>query len=393
VIRREDLKPGDCFSTDLYESRCPGRRSNTKGKEKAKDKYVGGLIAVDHATSMMFINHQCSLRAGETVESKKHLERWARETAGVKIKRYHADNGVFTTNEFQTHLKDMEQTFNLCGVGAHHQNAVAERAILTVTLMARTLLLHAILHWPDETELDLWPFAMEHAVFVWNNLPNQEHGSAPIELWTGQLFENFDHLKHLHVFGCPAYVLEPTLQDGKKLPRWVARTRRGQYLGVAPDHASTVGRIRNLLTGHISPQFHVVHDDWFTTIPNANDANGPEDLETINIEAILQTTYSRDHFDVEDRDENGLPIPFPVLDDEWLTREETFERRRMRERRGHLPRNRLDTPGPPRTRGGDVQEGGKMPTTNPQMTLMSWRITTTTCKAPSILMTRPLWAT
>ena len=221
--------------------------------------------------------------------------------------------------------------------------------------MARTLLLHAILHWPDETELDLWPFAMEHAVFVWNNLPNQEHGSAPIELWTGQLFENFDHLKHLHVFGCPAYVLEPTLQDGKKLPRWVARTRRGQYLGLAPDHASTVGRIRNLLTGHVSPQFHVVHDDWFTTVPNANDADGHDDLDLIDIEAIIQAKYSRDHFEVEDRDENGLPIPPPVLDDEWLTREETFQRRRIRERRGFLPRNNLDIPRPPRTRGGDVQ--------------------------------------
>jgi hypothetical protein len=68
----------------------------------------------------------------------------------------------------------MEQTFTLCGVGVHHQNAgVAEWTILTVTLLVRMLQLHGILHWPDETELDLWPFAMEHAVFVRNNLPNQ----------------------------------------------------------------------------------------------------------------------------------------------------------------------------------------------------------------------------
>ena len=75
----------------------------------------------------------------------------------------------------------------------------------------------------------------------------------------------------------------------------------------------------------------MVHDDWFTTVPNANDADEHDDLDTIDIEAIIQAKYSRDHFEVEDGDENGLPILPPVLDDEWLTREKSFQRRGIRE--------------------------------------------------------------
>ena len=44
--------------------------------------------------------------------------------------------------------------------------------------------------------------------------------------------------------------------------------RRGQFVGVSPKHSSTVGRILNVRTGHVSPQFHVVFDDLFTSVPS-----------------------------------------------------------------------------------------------------------------------------
>jgi hypothetical protein len=71
------------------------------------------------------------------------------------------------------------------------------------------------------------------------------------------------------VWGCPVYVLDPKLQDGKKLLKWNPCPRWGQFRGISAQHSSKIGRILNLQTGHIKPQYHCVYDDQFTTVPNA----------------------------------------------------------------------------------------------------------------------------
>ena len=38
------------------------------------------------------------------------------------------------------------------------------------------------------------------------------------------------------------------------------------YLGASAAHSSTVGCILNLKTGHVSPQYHVVYDELFTSV-------------------------------------------------------------------------------------------------------------------------------
>lgn len=53
---------------------------------------------------------------------------------------------------------------HLSSVDAHHQNELAENAIQTVTNMGRAYNLHATLHWPDCSFIDLWSLAMNHAV-------------------------------------------------------------------------------------------------------------------------------------------------------------------------------------------------------------------------------------
>ena len=93
------------------------------------------------------------------------------------------------------------------------------------------MILHAALHWPEEADLNLWPLAMDYAVHIWNNLPCQENGITPNEIISQSLEPNFNTIKHTHVWGCPTYVLEPKLQDGRKLPKWSPRAKRGQFLG------------------------------------------------------------------------------------------------------------------------------------------------------------------
>jgi hypothetical protein len=38
------------------------------------------------------------------------------------------------------------------------------------------------------------------------------------------------------------------------------------FLGISPEHSNNVVLALNLVTGYISPQFHTVHDDIFSTV-------------------------------------------------------------------------------------------------------------------------------
>jgi len=267
-LKRAHLNPGDAVSMDQYISRTPGRLPHTKGKEQKKFKYSGGTIFADHASSFVFVNHQVSLTAGSTLVSKKKFEQQCAEY-GVQVQEYHTDNVPFGSKAFMENIELNNQKIKFSGVGAHHQNGVAERAIKTITQLARAMLLHATIMWPDQANLELWPFAMDHAVYIYNNVPRIDNNKSSVELFSSTLLKDYAHLNRLHVFGCPAYVLDPTLQDGHKIPKWRPRTRRGQFLGYSQQHSSTVGRILNIRTGNVSPQYHVVYDDKFSSVPNA----------------------------------------------------------------------------------------------------------------------------
>ena len=63
-----------------------------------------------------------------------------------------------------------------------------------------------------------WPFAIEYAAYLWSHVPNTDYNNitsiSPIKLYTGSK-ENFSGLKNKNSWGCPAYVLDPKLQDGE----------------------------------------------------------------------------------------------------------------------------------------------------------------------------------
>ena len=133
-------------------------------------------------------------------------------------------------------------------------------------------MMHQLLHWPDQFDATLWPFALEHAVYIWNHMPRSEHGFSPLKMFTGMKQPSGNKtLLDTRVWGCPAWVLDPTLQDGHKLPKWNKRSCCGVNLGSSPTHSSTVNRILNLNTGFVSPQFHVVYDEHFETVVGALD--------------------------------------------------------------------------------------------------------------------------
>jgi hypothetical protein len=297
--------PGSLVSIDHYESTVRGRLWHTKGRESPHHRFVGGSIFYDHASKAIFVHHQVSLAASDTLRSKDAFEAQALQ-CGRTITTYHTDNGIFASAAFEASLHQEQQKHSRSGVGAHHQNGGAERAIQTVTSMARSMMLHCHLHWPDSFCPSLWPMAMEYATWVHNHLPNEDTGLAPLEIFCGTKLD-CHQLRCCRVWGCPAYVLDPTLQDGGKVPKWHPRARRGQFLGFSPVHSTTVGMIHNLSTGNISAQFHVMYDEKFHTTHTAG-------LGTLNPTDMIQILSVENYLPDHDISIDG---PLPELVPEW----------------------------------------------------------------------------
>ena len=69
------------------------------------------------------------------------------------------------------------------------------------------MMCHATIMWPDQANLELWPFAMDHTEYVYNNVPKP----SPVEVRSKTFQNDYNYLHRLHVFGCPCYVLDPKL--------------------------------------------------------------------------------------------------------------------------------------------------------------------------------------
>jgi hypothetical protein len=95
--------------------------------------------------------------------------------------------------------------------------------------IAQTLLLHSAIHWPDVADAQLWPMAVDHAVFLHNHMRREDTSLSPHDLFT-------------------------------KL------SGRQVHMGFSKRHASTVLLGLNSATGSITLQYHVVFDDWFSTV-------------------------------------------------------------------------------------------------------------------------------
>ena len=313
-LKKEQLRPGSKVFTDQFISSVPGRLPHTFGKEKDSEKQTGGTVWVDAASGFVAVDTQVSLNAAETLRSKSKFERDAHRS-GIKILSYRADNGVYRSKEFMEDCKMKNQPIDFSGVGAHHHNGVAERAIRTITTCARAMLIHAMIHNPTEVQLDLWPFTIKYAAYLWNKMPKEDGGMSPEEVFYSVVSDH-QSLRDAKVFGCPAYVLEPKLQDGKKIPRWNPRSRLGQFLGRSEIHASSVGLIRNLRTGKITSQYNVVYDNHFTTVGldvHHDDIPVPEgfhNLVEFSSELLIDST------DAKENPPKNARVPPPLPTDE-----------------------------------------------------------------------------
>jgi hypothetical protein len=209
-------KPGECVSVNQMESLQVGFFVQLKGK-LTKKRYTGATIFVDHFSRLRFIHLMLDLSAEETLKAKRAFEQFAAKH-GVKILHYHCDNGQFADNAFKQSCKEGRQQLTFCGVNAHFQNGIAERAICDLSESARKQLLHARDCWPAAVHLSLWPYALRNATLLFNTMPVLEGGTSRLEQFSSiQVGAN---MKHVHTFGCPVFMLHNTLAAGKKIPKW-----------------------------------------------------------------------------------------------------------------------------------------------------------------------------
>lgn len=136
------LRPGDAIHCDQLISGHPGIPISNDKTERIT---VVNVFA-DSASRLprAFYSHKTSAEAA--VVAKMSFERFLTEHR-VRVRHYHADNGVYKTHLWLSHCLARGQSSSFCGVSAHHQNPIAENLNRRATEMARTLLLTVQLCW------------------------------------------------------------------------------------------------------------------------------------------------------------------------------------------------------------------------------------------------------
>jgi len=120
-----------------------------------------------------------------------------------------------------------------------------------------------MIKWPEIIQESYWPYAIQLAIAIHNNTSSSS-GLSPNKIFSGS--KHPCHLSDFYTFGCPIFILDPRLQQGQKIPKWQPLSRLGVYLSPSLSPASNIPLVLSTTTGLVSPQYHVVFDDTFSTI-------------------------------------------------------------------------------------------------------------------------------
>jgi len=126
-----------------------------------------------------------------------------------------------------------------------------------------------------------------------NVLPNSVTKLSPLEYISQFHVQDYAHLQYLHVKGFPTFALDPHLQDGKKLADWSPRSSLGIPIGYSQVHSSRFSLFLNIQTGAVTPRYHLVNDDWFSTVLNMKSRFLPPALR----QQLLSTGYESCDYD------------------------------------------------------------------------------------------------
>ena len=174
------------------------------------------------------------------------------------------------------------------------------------------MLINAKWHWLEAITTMLWPYGVKAAWVRHNRFHMNDDCLSPLELFS-RVETTFD-LKLDHTWGCPVYIMDAKLQYcSGGLSKWEPRVHLGSYLGHSPVHSGSIAMVLNPKTGHVSPQYHIVFDDNFTTVPYMRAGDMPpnwldlvkrsSELATLEQFDAAKTWFEQDLEGEPDRDE------------------------------------------------------------------------------------------
>eukprot|EP00957_Ditylum_brightwellii_P173882 13237832-Ditylum_brightwellii.AAC.1 len=135
---------------------------------------------MDHASKFSYSHLIKGASNAKTLSAKGAYER-VMQSYGHKVEVYHGDTSRFDSQDFKASCDKAQQTYSYCGVGAHHQNGIAEAMNKRISHNARTILLHAKRKWPSVITSIVWPFCNKCDEEC-HNLPDlNAEGLSPME--------------------------------------------------------------------------------------------------------------------------------------------------------------------------------------------------------------------
>jgi hypothetical protein len=134
-------KAGQCVSVDQLILTQVGFIAQLKGTI-TKKRYTAATVFVGHYSKLKYIHLMTKLTSEETMEAKRAFKHFTKQH-GIRILHYHRDNGQVMDNAFKNSCSAKGQRLTFCGVNAHFQNSIAEKAIRNLRKGARKQLLHA----------------------------------------------------------------------------------------------------------------------------------------------------------------------------------------------------------------------------------------------------------
>ena len=100
VLKFNKYEPGDLDFLDQFNVHTPGWQLSGYGCEGGTQSLHGGTIFTDAASNYVYAECQTHIGAGKMVMAKTGFEQLCWNIAGLNIKGYHSDNGVYTAKDF-----------------------------------------------------------------------------------------------------------------------------------------------------------------------------------------------------------------------------------------------------------------------------------------------------